>query len=285
MSVWPSRALFVEQSSVTPSSVAPSNATFADESRAMRVFPVFSLLKARPQPACFSSVLGLILTGALLAASPALAADPDIPPTITITGSGSISTVPDQAMLTGGVITEADTAAEALSANSAALSKTMGAITALGVDKRDLQTRGLAIQPIYDDGKGPRTIEAYRVSNSVTIRVRDLTRLGGLLDAMVSSGANSITGISFLVSDEDLKADEARKQAVADARRKAGLYADAADVKLGKILSITESGRTIPPPMAALRTTARSADVPVAAGEEQIGASVTIVWQLDEKSK
>ncbi len=117
----------------------------------------------------------------------------------------------------------------------------------------------------------------------MTVRVRDLDKLGPILTAVVASGANSVDGLSFTVSDTNEKLDEARKEAVADARRKADLYATAAGVKLGRILSISEDGVSIPRPYAVRSEkmmAMSSAPVPVEAGEETLSATVNIVWEI-----
>ena len=205
---------------------------------------------------------------------------------ITVQGIGNIVVAPDQAMISGGVISEAATAAEALAANSKALAGVVEKLKAAGVAEKDMQTNGFSVQPKYTDyGKTDKApvIDGYQVSNSISIKVRDMAKLGELLDAMVASGSNAINGVSFIVSDADKRSDDARKAAVADARRKAELYATAAGVKLGKVLSMSEGGAAVPQPMyrmAPMAAMSAEAMPPMLSGEETLSASVTIVYEL-----
>jgi uncharacterized protein YggE len=202
---------------------------------------------------------------------------------ITVQGIGNIAVAPDQAMISGGVISEAATAAEALAANSKALASVVDKLKAAGVAEKDMQTNGFSVQPKYTDyGKTDKApvIDGYQVSNSISIKVRDMAKLGDLLDAMVASGSNAINGVSFVVSDADKRSDDARKAAVADARRKAELYAAAAGVKLGKVLSMSEGGAAVPQPMYRMAAMSAEAAPPMLAGEETLSASVTIVYEL-----
>ncbi|MFN4011576.1 MAG: SIMPL domain-containing protein [Pannonibacter sp.] len=202
---------------------------------------------------------------------------------ITVQGIGNIAVAPDQAMISGGVISEAATAAEALAANSKALAGVVEKLKAAGVAEKDMQTNGFSVQPKYTDyGKTDKApvIDGYQVSNSISIKVRDMAKLGELLDAMVASGSNAINGVSFIVSDADKRSDDARKAAVADARRKAELYAAAAGVKLGKVLSMSEGGAAVPQPMYRMAAMSAEAMPPMLSGEETLSASVTIVYEL-----
>jgi len=235
-----------------------------------------------------SLALALALASALLldlAAQRSAVAEERATATLTLQGRGSVTAVPDMARVTSGVVSEAPTAAEALSANSAALNAVFSALRSAGVEERDMQTSDFSVQPVYTgydpDSKEPPRIVAYRVSNAVTVRVRDLAGLGPLLDAMVAAGANAVNGISFLVSDADTRLDEARRAAVADALHKAELYTGAAGVKLGRVLTIAEGGATPPRPKYRMEAMAMAdAPTPIAAGEETLEVTVTIVWEL-----
>lgn len=221
--------------------------------------------------------------GAAFATSAAHADDAKRDLFITVQGIGNIAVAPDQAMISGGVISEAATAAEALAANSKALAGMVEKLKAAGVAEKDMQTNGFSVQPKYTDyGKTDKApvIDGYQVSNSISIKVRDMAKLGELLDAMVASGSNAINGVSFIVSDADKRSDDARKAAVADARRKAELYAAAAGVKLGKVLSMSEGGAAVPQPMYRMAAMSAEAMPPMLSGEETLSASVTIVYEL-----
>ena len=211
------------------------------------------------------------------------------PATISLQGKGEISVAPDMAVVTTRVVTVGASAPEALQANTAAIAKVIADIKAAGIGARDIQTSGFSIYPRYENRQAgnnePPRIVGYEVSNGVTVRVRALDKLGTILNAVVASGANSVDGISFTVSDTNEKLDEARKEAVADARRKAELYAAAAGVKLGRILSISEGSIATPRPYALRMEKAMAmsaAPVPVEAGEETLSATVSIVWAIAE---
>jgi uncharacterized protein YggE len=220
---------------------------------------------------------GLCLTG------PALAESPDR--LITVTGEGRAEAVPDMATVSLGVTSEARTAAEALARNSAAMTQVLGQIAAAGIAPRDVQTSGLSLSPRWDNARstgGPPRIVGYVVSNRVSVRVRELDGLGGLLDRLTSEGANSFGGVSFGLSEPGPIEDAARQAAVADARRKAELFAKAAGVTLGPLLSLQEAGGVSPPMPMERMEMAMTADiaVPVAAGEVSLLAQVTLVYAI-----
>jgi uncharacterized protein YggE len=216
--------------------------------------------------------------------TPALAQTPGSRPTaqITIAGQGTATAVPDQATITIGVITQARTAREALTANTAAMNEATQAIKQAGVADRDLQTSGFTVEPQFRNERGqPPRIGGYIVANELTVRVRDLTRLGDVLDRAVSTGSNTITGPVFGLADPDAARDVARRAAAADAQRRARLYAEALGVRLGRVLNVTDHVTPSPRPMVA--RSAMTADaVPIQAGETTIAATVTIAWEIDQ---
>ena len=129
---------------------------------------------------------------------------------------------------------------------------------------------------------GPSAIVGYRASNRVTIRVRDVSKVASVIDTLVGAGANEIGGINFMVSQASKLLDEAREKAVADARRKAEIYAKAAGVTLGAPLSISEEGNA--PPMPYRRMAAgMAAAAPVAQGEETLSVTVSVSWAIKPK--
>jgi len=227
------------------------------------------------------------LCAALAGAAPALAQDVAPAGSITMEGRGTVSVAPDMAVISANVVTTSKTASDALSENSAAIAKVIAAIKDQGIEARDIQTRGFGIYPRYEritDSSGRQPdITGYEIRNGVEVNVRDLAKLGSLLTLVVESGANSVDGVRFEVSDPEEKLDEARKKAVEAARHKAEVFAAAAGVELGAIASITETGTQMPRPLM-LRTEsmmmAKADTVPVEAGEETVGANVTIRWTL-----
>jgi hypothetical protein len=232
------------------------------------------------------AALALALALAVPASLPAQT-EPDQPATLTVHGEGEVSSAPDIATIRTGVETEAKTAAEALAANSAAAVRMIETLKSGGVDAKDIQTGQLSVQPVYADmqharpGEGPKVI-GYRVVNEVTVTVRDLEALGRLLDRVVQAGANRIDSIGFGLEDGAAQADEARRRAVADARRRAEVLAEAAGVRLARILSISEAGGIVRPLQAGMMLRAEAMDVPIESGEVGVAANVTIVWQITQ---
>lgn len=227
---------------------------------------------------------------AFLAAAPALAlpaAAEEPRPRIIVSGEGRVAAAPDMAILSVGVVTAGPEAGQVLAENSRRLAEVLALAQGAGIAERDLQTSGLSLSPIYDyETRGPDgqpRITGYQATNTLSIRVRDLAALGGLLDAMVQGGANQLNGLSFAVAEPAALRDEARRRAAADARARAALYAEALGVKLGPVLSLTESGGFSPQPYmmrdAAMAAPA-AAPVPVAAGEIEYTASVTVEFAI-----
>jgi uncharacterized protein YggE len=228
--------------------------------------------------------LAAALTSLALLASPAVAQVP--PAAISVSGEASVSVAPDLAQVDGGVTSEAKTAREASDANNAAMGKVLLALKGAGIDEKDYQTSRLSLQPQYAQPTPGRTgapqISGYRASNRVTIKVRDVTKVAAVIDTLVGAGANEVGGINFIVTQASKALDEARAKAVADARRKAEIYAKAAGVTLGEPLSISEEGAAPPvvfrgkmaAPMAA------NAPTPVAPGEEQLSITVNVSWAI-----
>ncbi len=206
-------------------------------------------------------------------------------PTLTVSGEGQISVVPDLATISLGVTVQGDTAKAALDANSAALSSVIDRLKAAGIEGKDIQTSGLSLGPVFDysaSSGGPQKVLGYSASNMLTVQVHDIAKVGGVLDSAVTDGANTLNGISFGLADPAPATDEARVKAVENARHKAELLAGAAGMKLGPVLSISENGGfSGPVPMAAAAFDKAGA-VPVEAGQSMIGASVSVTYSLTE---
>jgi uncharacterized protein YggE len=226
----------------------------------------------------------VIFAAATLLAAPGLAetarAETVPPAMISVTGDATVSVVPDLAQIEGGVTSEAKTAREASEANNAAMGKVLAALKGAGIDEKDYQTSRLSLQPQNAPNRpGPSAIVSYRASNRVTVRLHDVTKLANVIDAMVGAGANDIGGINFMVSKASKLLDDAREQAIADARRKAEIYAKTAGVTLGAPLSISEEGS--PAPMSFRKMAAAPmAAAPVAQGEETLQVTVSVSWAI-----
>jgi hypothetical protein len=227
------------------------------------------------------------VTAAATAAAFAVPARADDQPAsfISVTGEARISVPPDLAQIDAGVTSEAKTAREASDANNAAMGKVLLALKGAGLDEKDYQTSRLSLQPQYSSAKSgsSATIVGYRASNRVTIRLRDVTKVANVIDTLVTSGANEIGGINFMVSQASKLLDDARGQAVADARRKAEIYAKAAGVTLGAPLSISEEGAAQPLFRARMATPMAASPTPVAQGEETLSITVGMTWAIKKE--
>lgn len=204
------------------------------------------------------------------------------PATVTVSGTGTAAAAPDLAEITTGVVTQAPTAAQALSASSQAMEQLLQSLGALGIAARDIQTTNVSVSPQRRQARDdrPGEIVGYEVVNQVHVKVRDLPSLGRVLDQQVTQGANSIQGIRFGLRDPAPLMEEARKRAMADARRRAELYATAAGLTVGRVLSVQEAG-AVSPRREPMSRVMMSAAVPVAAGEQEIQASVTVTYALE----
>jgi hypothetical protein len=203
--------------------------------------------------------------------------------TITISASAQVAAEPDLARLSSGVTSEADTAREALNRNTEAMRKLIAGLKTLGIDAKDIQTGQFQVEPRYTnprDGKPP-AINGYRVVNTVNVVARDLKRLGEVLDQLVTLGSNQMQGLQFDVSKAETLKDEARKEAIANALRRAKLYAAAAGAEVGAVIAISEEVAHVDHPRPMLRGRAAMAEaVPVEAGSQLLEARVTVTWAL-----
>lgn len=200
---------------------------------------------------------------------------------LTVTGEGRAFATPDMATISLGVTVRSKTARDAMDATSDGVAAILDRLSAMGVEPRDMQTSDLSLGPVWSqrNSSGENRITGYEASNRLTVRVRDLGALGGVLDAVLDDGANRFSGLRFGMQDPQPLEDAARKNAVADALRKARLYSDAAGITLGTVLAISENGGARPM-MADAMFAARAESVPVAAGEAAISAGVTVVFSI-----
>ncbi len=227
-----------------------------------------------------ASLAAAAIAGTLLA-PPALA-ETVPPPMITVSGEATVSVAPDLAQIDAGVTSDAKTAREASEANNAAMGKVLLALKGAGIAEKDYQTSRLSLQPQYPPNRsGPSPIVGYHASNRVTVRLRDVAKLASVIDTLVGAGANDIGGIGFSVSNASKLLDEAREQAVADARRKAEVYAKAAGVTLGAPLSISEEGAPGPIPYRRMAA-GMAVAAPVAPGEETLHVTVSVSWAIKQ---
>jgi uncharacterized protein YggE len=204
--------------------------------------------------------------------------------TITVSGDAEVASKPDQARLSAGVVTQAETAAGALEANTTAMNRVFTTLKAAGIPENRIQTSNFSVQPQYapyrPENPQPQRIIGYQVSNNVSVVVDDLTKVGATLDALVRSGANQLGGIQFTVADPKPLAERARSLAVVDAQAKARTLATAAGVTLGPLMSILETSSVRPIPMFAMARAQVAEAVPIAEGEERVRVDVTMTYAI-----
>ena len=235
-----------------------------------------------------ASTLAAALAGALLAA-PAAQADDNMlqqGTTLQLSAREEVSRVPDIAMISAGVMTEAPTAQQAMADNRAQMNRAFAVLRRAGIADKDMQTSGLSMQPRYHykENEPPRLI-GYQVTNMLSLRLRDLARVGAVLDALVEAGINQIDGPSFTLDAPQSALDEARQAAMKTAMARANLYAEAAGLRVKRIITISESGQVSPPrPMRAMareEMMVASAPTPIAAGEVDLVATVNVTFELE----
>lgn len=230
------------------------------------------------------AILGLII---LPLATHADADESTLPRTISVSGIGTAAAPPDMASVTCGVVTTAKTAQDALVANNTAMKRVLVELKSKGIVEKDMQTSGFRVYPEYAREQSPRgtdkvnRVSQYRVSNNVSVKIRELSKLGETLDALVQTGSNQISGVEFGIAHLKTLNNEARKNAIADARERAELYAEATGTRVGKVISISEQQIPTPRPMMARMAMAESVSaVPIATGEQGISATVNVMYEL-----
>jgi uncharacterized protein YggE len=233
----------------------------------------------------------LLLACALALGTPAMTAAAQTPATqasadatlLSVSARGQASRVPDVATASAGVVTQAADASAAMRANAEQMNRLMAAIRAAGVAEKDTRTTGISVNPDYRyaENRAPE-ITGYRATNTVSIKVRDIDKLGKVLDALVANGANDINGPSFEIDQPEAVYDEARRTALESARARASMYADALGLRVRRIVSISEGGGfQSPQPMMMMKAAARdSASTPVSPGETTLDANLDVVFEL-----
>ncbi len=211
--------------------------------------------------------------------------------TISVSGEGDASIAPDMAILSFSVVKQAETAAAALADNSKSMGEVQAALKAAGIADRDMQTTNFSVQPVYkqfepkDGVFVPPEITGYQVTNGLTVRVRDLKKLGEILDSSVKLGINQGGDITFTNDDPDAAVADARKKAVENAIAKAKTLSEAAGVKVGRVIEINENApRPLPVPAPMMRASMmeKSDSVPIAAGENTYKVTVNVTFALEQ---
>jgi hypothetical protein len=204
---------------------------------------------------------------------------------VSLSATGTVKTTPDKVEISTGVTSQGETAKEALERNTQAMTEVVAALKEEGLDPKDIQTSEFTVMPLreaYKEGVSPKII-GYQVTNAVNITLRDPKKLGAILDRVVSVGANEINSISFGVSEPEALKDEARKLAMKEAIANAELYAEAAGVKLGKVLTISEDQAIMPPRPYARAAMEMKADAaaPIEAGTALVEVRISVTFGLE----
>lgn len=205
------------------------------------------------------------------------------PARIIVVGEGSVSVPPDYADIGSGVTIKAKTAKEATDANSKAMAAIAAALLQAGIEQKDIQTARFSVQPVYAPPQpgAEQKLTGFSVTNQIGVTVRQIAKVGEILDRLIAAGATDVGDVEFLHTDVSKALDRAREAAVADARRKAELYARAAGLSLAGVAWITEgSGYTPPMPMGAMRASGGMAAVPIAAGEDKLQVRITVGFDI-----
>jgi uncharacterized protein YggE len=234
----------------------------------------------------------LVLPLAFALSSPAAAQD-RVKSTLTVVGEGLAAARPDLAVVSLGIVSQAGSAKDALAENSKATSAVVAATKEAGIEARDLETARVSVQPQYSyppsGSREPRKIVGYEVSNALSIRMRDLDKLGALLDRLVVVGANQIRNIELSVAEPGPLRDAARVAAVKDAVRKASLYAEAASMRIVLMRSLVEGTQDFPRPIKVQGLAAGPAAgevravVPIEAGEQEFRGRVTAIFEIEPR--
>ncbi|MFP7721908.1 SIMPL domain-containing protein [Lysobacter sp. A3-1-A15] len=238
------------------------------------------------------ALLGVLALGALAArqaqAQPAMPVLTDPGGTLlSVSAQAEVRRVPDIAMLSAGVVTQAADANAAMQANAEQMERVVAAIRRAGIAERDIQTSGVNLYPQYRHAENqPPAITGYQASNTVNITVRDIGELGPIMDALVASGANQVNGPSFDIDDKDGAMDEARKAAIAKARERAAMYAGSLGMRVRRIVSISEGGSFGPPmpmmKMDMIQVTGSRAETSISPGENTLSVTLDVVFELGQ---
>lgn len=203
---------------------------------------------------------------------------------LDLTAVGEVSRVPDIAVISAGVVTQAQSASEALSQNAARMARARAALKRAGVADRDIQTASINLSPQYRyvDNQPPQLV-GYQASNQLSVNFRDIARSGRILDALVAEGANQISGPNLTIDKPEAALDEARTKAIAAGRARADLYARALGMRVVRVIAVNESGGFAPPPPMPMMVRAMAAPqekTSIDPGEQKLQVSVTMTVEL-----
>jgi uncharacterized protein YggE len=231
-----------------------------------------------------AQLLGVALFTAIIFVPPneMLAQQTQSPPGVVVTGEGIVSVTPDYARIESGVTTRAKTAKDAVDANSKLMTAVTSALRESGIAESDVQTSRFTVQPIYAPAE-PRAepkLVGYSVSNRVRVNLRQIDKVGEVLDRLVNAGVTDVGGIDFLVSDPSKALDGAREAAIADARHKGEVYAQASGLRLGPTMWIREEGGSAAPISMRAQGATAAGPVPIATGEDTLRVRVMVGFDV-----
>jgi uncharacterized protein len=235
-----------------------------------------------------ASLVGLraIAFAIAFAVAPAFAQMPQSPAAdarIVVTGEGSVSVAPDYAAINAGVMSRAKTAGEAADANAKSMAAVISALTDAGIARNDIQTVQYSLQPVYTSpvSGSEQKLTGFSVSNRLNVKVRDIGKAGAILDKLVAAGATEVGNIEYLHSNSSALLDQARQAAMADARRKAELYAKAAGLTIGVVAFVSEGASSTPPVFGKLmRAAAPAMSTQILSGEDTLSVQVTVGFDV-----
>ena len=248
------------------------------------------LRRARALPRLLAALFATV-SATILASGLAMTASAQNPPTIandgtllSVSAEARVTRTPDIATLSTGVVTQATDANAALRQNTEQMTKVVAAIKAAGIAERDVQTTGISINPQYRyvENQLP-TITGYQASNTLNVKIRDIAKLGKVLDTLVAVGANQVNGPSFEIDNPDEAYDEARVAAIKKAQSRAELYAKTLGLRVRRVVSINEGGGDAPPspmPVMLRMQATEASDTPVSPGESALSTTINVVFEL-----
>ena len=215
-----------------------------------------------------------------LTAVPVLAEGPESFRGITVSGTATVKGKPDVAFITLGVSTDDKDAGKAAQANARTSTKVIDAMTASGVQRSDIETVQYSVLPVMNYQQNPPTAVGYRVSNVVRVKLKDLSKIGSVIDTAVDAGSNGVQGVRFDLDDSTKLRHQALLEAIKKAEADARLMAETLGIKMGKVVSASETGPVVPSPLELGAVRAEAVASPIIPGEIEVTAGVTVVYSI-----
>lgn len=199
---------------------------------------------------------------------------------ITVNGSAEIKAKPDLAYVTFGVTVESATAVDAAQENARKTSAVIDAIEKFGIPRADIETVGYSVSPVMDYKTSPPVKVGYSVSNQVQVKIKDLDKVGNLIDVAIAAGANNVQGVNFTIADDTAVKQQALVQAIKNAQAKARVIAEALGVNLGRVTAVSESSGFTPRPLVYGAAKMEDVTTPIIPGEVEVTANVTLIYAI-----